>query len=124
MGTSRTDTARQASYDRPVKATLHVHLDNGEQWPVTPADLEHFGLVDSLEAYMRFEDALSKVLHDAGLIGRDLTDAQLNPVRYLVETAIRNPHLLNHREHGGWSSVADLERALQHAVAVQAEPSR
>jgi hypothetical protein len=113
MSTTQSDTARGASYDRPVKATLHVHLDNGEQWPVTKADLERFGLVDSLDAYMRFDDVLSEVLRSAGLIGRDLTDAELNPVRYLVETAIRNPRLLGHSENNGWSSVADLERALQ-----------
>lgn len=117
MTTTRNDTAREASYDRPVPATLHVHLDNGEQWPVTAAELQRFGLVNSLDAYMRFDDALSKVLRDAGLIGPDVTDAQLNPIRYLVETAIHNPHLpLSHPEHDGWSSVADLERLLQQRL--------
>ena len=103
----------EATYDRPVKATLHVHLDNGETFQATAADLAKFGLVDSLDAYMRFDEALGKALRSAGLIGGDITDAALNPVRYLVETAIRNPELLDHPEHNGWRSVAAIERVLQ-----------
>lgn len=102
-----------ATYDRPIKATLHVHLDNGESWEATPEDLERFRLVNRHNAYITFDDALSKALRDPGLIGRDVTDAQLNPVRYLVETAIVHPDLLDHPDHEGWRDVAELERRLQ-----------
>lgn len=103
---------REVNYDRPVKATLHVHLDNGDTWEATAADLERFNLVDRHAAYMQFDDALRNILRGAGLIERDITDAALNPLRYLVETAISHPDLLDHPDHDGWSSVADLERAL------------
>jgi hypothetical protein len=102
-----------SEYQRPVKATLHVHLENGEQWEVGPDDLAKFNLVDRHTAYMTFDDVLSHVLREAGLIGRDVTDARLNPLRYLVETAIAHPDLLDHPEHEGWREVAELERTLQ-----------
>lgn len=101
------------SYDRPVKASLHVHLENGETWEATPEDLERFGLTRKLDAYMRFNDALSRILRDHDLLSGDLTDAELNPVRYLAEIAIGHPDLLDHEEHESWRNVADLERRLQ-----------
>lgn len=104
----------ETTFNRPVRATLHVHLENGETWEATHEDLDQFNLVDRHEAYMVFNKALTKILRDARLIdGNDITDTQLNAVRYLVEIAITSPHLLWHAENEGWRSVADLERALQ-----------
>jgi hypothetical protein len=90
------------TYDRPVKATLHVHLENGESWPVT----RH-------SAYMTFDETLGELLMQAGLISNDITEARLNPVRYLVETTIAHPDLIDHPDHDGWASVVEIERALQ-----------
>lgn len=105
------------TYDRPVKATLLVRLENGEEWEATPEDLEKFHLVNRLDAYMTFNRALTKALTEQGLLGgdgpRDLTDTELNPVRYLGEISITMPHLLDHPEHEGWKMIADLERRLR-----------
>ena len=113
MGRPTVTLAPTASYERPVKARLVVRLENGEEHDATTDDLERFGLVASLDAYMRFDEALGLVLRRAGLVTGDITDARLNPVRYLVETALRHPHLLDHPENHGWAGVAAIERALQ-----------
>lgn len=105
-----------ATYERPVKATLHVHLDNGDSWPATEADLERFRLTDTLDAYIRFDRALDRALRVGGVLSGDLTNAELNPVRYLAEIAIGHPDLLDHPEHEEeWRAVAELERRLQQS---------
>lgn len=106
-----------SSYTRPVKATLHVHLENGESWEVTKTDLEKFDLVSRHEAYAAFEAALIDILTRGGLLdgSRDIVDTELNPVRYLVETAITSPDLLDHPEHVGWVDIVMIERALRAA---------
>lgn len=103
----------ETTFNRPVRATLHVHLENGETWVARPEDLDQFNLVYRHEAYAMFDNALTKILRDAGLVGGDVTDAQLNEVRYLVEIALTSPDLLWHAGHEGWRKVAELERALQ-----------
>lgn len=104
----------ETTFNRPVRATLHIHLENGETWKATPEDLDRFNLVNRYEAYMAFNGALCKILLDAGLLdSNDITDARLNAVRDLVETAIVSPDALWHAENEGWRSVAELERALQ-----------
>jgi hypothetical protein len=104
---------QKATYERPVVATLYVHLDNGETWEAMPEDLERFNMVYRHNAYMKFNDAYSKALRaKEGLVGRDITDAHLNPLRYLVETAVVHPDLLDHPEHEGWKDVTELERRL------------
>lgn len=105
----------ETTFNRPIRGTLHVHLENGEAWEAKPEDLDQFNLVDRHEAYMAFEYALGRILRDAGLLGPDdeITDARLNTVRYFVEIALTSPNLLWHSEHEGWRSVAELERALQ-----------
>jgi hypothetical protein len=105
----------KVSYDRPVEAKLYVHLDNGEQFEAGPEDLKRFRLVRDLDAYMVFETKLREVLSEAGLIERDTTEACLNPLRYLVETALCYPELLDHPEHEGWKAIAELEQVLQGA---------
>lgn len=77
------------TYDRPVKATLHVHLENGESWEVTPDDLEKFGLVTRSEAYARFARLLRKALPWR----HELPASPLNPLRYLAEVALVFPHI-------------------------------
>lgn len=108
------------AYDRPIEATLHVHLANGETWEAGPDDYARFDLAKRSAAYRIFEQAMIKALRAAGLIERDkhITDTQLNPLRYLVETAVVSPHLIDHRENEGWSAVAHIERLLrEHAQA-------
>lgn len=107
----------EASYDRPIKARLWVHLETGESWEATDVDLGQFRLIGVNDAYMRFDDALTEVLTEAGLIDGDLTDARLNPLRYLAETAICHPDLLKLSEHRRWSQVSDIERTLQDVAA-------
>ena len=114
---------RTVEYQRPVQARLMVHLDNDEDpWEATPEDFERFGLVDRHDAYMVFDDALTSILERAGMIedGRlntaRLNTARLNAVRYLVETAIVMPELLNHPDHEGWAHVAEIERRLQASL--------
>lgn len=104
------------TYDRPVGAALHVHLTNGETWEATDQDLVKFGLVNQLDAYMRFRDRLAGILRDAGLIDRamQLTGCELNPLRHLAELAIAMPDLLDHPDNTeSWQEVADLERRLR-----------
>lgn len=104
------------SYDRPVKASLHVHLENGETWEATDADLAKFSLVRSYEASTRFAKALRRALVAGGVLdeGADVTAAELNPVRYLVEVAICYPDMLYRPEHEDWTEVAAIERRLQN----------
>lgn len=105
------------TYERPVEATLHVHLANGENWPVTDADLAKFGLVRRLDAYVAFDERLRNVLYGAGLLPTgDVTDSELNPLRYLVETAVAHPDLLDHPEHDGWAAITTIERVLQRTA--------
>lgn len=79
------------TYDRPVEATLHVHLANGETWEATPEDLMRFGLTSKLDAYARVRDLLATALPWRA----DLTGSPLNAVRHLAETAIVYPDLID-----------------------------
>lgn len=113
MGKQKTYTTQ---YERPVTARLVVRLDNGEEWEATPDDLKQFNLTETSEAYSRFERALSALLTSAGLIRGDVTDAKLNIVRYLAETAIVFPELLELDKRGSeWGKVVEIERTLQEA---------
>lgn len=106
------------TYDRPTPATLHVKLKNGETWEATADDLEKFGYVKRLDAYITFSRHLAKVLFDAGLIERekDLTRTQLNPLRYIAELAICHPALLDHPENAETDAqIVAIERALRTA---------
>lgn len=101
-----------ASYERPVEAKLIVRLENGQEWDAGAADLEKFNLVDRHAAYWAWEQAYERALREhAGFTG-DITNAKLNAVRYLVETAVAMPGLLDHDDHRGWHSVAAIERFL------------
>ena len=105
-----------ASYERPIRGRLVVVLDNGEQWDATPADLEQFGAVKRLDAYLNFIRHLRNILHAAGLLDGDLTDTALNPIRYLVELAVMNPDLLTHPETAEHDAdVVAIERTLRAA---------
>ncbi|WP_173056951.1 hypothetical protein [Phytohabitans houttuyneae] len=106
------------TYDRPVEATLIVRLANGDEWKAREEDLAKFDLVRRLDAYAAFDDHLSKILHEAGLIQRELTEAQLNPLRYLVELAICHPDLLTHRDVAAVNAeVVEIERTLERLAA-------
>jgi hypothetical protein len=106
-----------ATYDQPVPAKLVVRLSNGQEWDATEADLHRFRLDSPHECYMRFDDALRKILDNAGLLGDrgDITTAALNAVRYLVETAVVYPDLLDHADHHGWVEVVAVEQAIRQA---------
>lgn len=102
------------TYDRPAAATLHVKLENGETWEATPEDLDKFGYVKRLDAYLLFDDHISEALRAASLIGKDITDARINPLRYIVELAICHPQLLTHPEVAETTArVVEIERHLQ-----------
>ena len=102
------------TYDRPVEATLQVKLADGSTWDATPEDLDRFGYVKRLDAYLAFDDHLSQVLKAAGLIRGDITEARLNPLRYIVELAICHPSLLAHREVADDNArIVEIERHLQ-----------
>lgn len=101
------------TYDRPVDAKLVVQLSNGERWDATEADLKRFGLAERSEMYAAFDVALRDALTSNGVPVSDITDVELNPLRYLVEVVICYPDLLTHADHDRWSDVADLERRLR-----------
>lgn len=102
------------TYDQPVEATLQVKLANGSAWEATEADLNRFGYVKRLDAYMTFQRHLTRVLLDAGLIRRELTEARLNPIRYIAELALNYPDLLDHPETRETDAeIVELERHLQ-----------
>jgi len=102
------------SYDRPIQASLHVHLENGEQWEAGPEDFAKFLLVNRFDAYRAFSRKLADLLREAGLIQRDVTEAQLNPLRYLVATALLAPDQLDQPDYASdWREVVDIERFLQ-----------
>lgn len=114
----------ETSYDRPVKAKLFVHLDNGEMFEAGPDDLAKFRLVDRLDAYMALQRKLSAVLAGAGLLDydnpvdgeyRELVDAELNPLRHLAEVVLVMPDLADNPDYDGWADVASLERRLRIA---------
>ena len=103
-----------ATFDRPVPATLHVHLANGEQFEASAEDLARFGLVPRREIYRRFQDHLLGVLQAADAQLDGLTATALNPLRYLVELAVSAPDLLTHPETAATDAdVVVIERALQ-----------
>lgn len=73
------------TYDRPVEASLHVHLANGETWEVTPNDLANFRLTDKFDAYSGWEKKVTHAIND------DITESPLNPLRYLLECILFYP---------------------------------
>ena len=102
------------TYDQPVEATLQVSLANGKTWTATAEDMAKFGYIDRLDAYMAFQKHLTAILSDAGLIQRDLTDAWVNPIRYIAELAICHPDLLAHRDVASVNArIVEIERHLQ-----------
>lgn len=102
------------SYDQPVEATLQVKLANGKSWDATPEDMKRFGYVSRCDAYMAFDDHLRELLYGAGLIDREVTDAWINPVRYVAEVAINYPELLAHRDMADVNArIVEIERHLQ-----------
>lgn len=102
------------SYQRPVKATLIVRLENGEEWPAEEKDLKEFGLERWGAVYHRFDTYMRTTLTKAGLIDGDITDAHLNSLRYLVEVAANYPDLLTHPEMEPYhQALVRVERSLQ-----------
>lgn len=99
------------TYNRPVDATLHVHLDNGETWEATAEDMKKFGLVKRLDVY----SLLDKKLRE-GLPLDDITDAEINPLRYLFEVVLMYPTHFDEfpdKMEELLASVREIERRLQ-----------
>lgn len=76
---------RPVTFDRPVKATLMVALENGETWEAGPEDLAQFGLADKHKLYARAHDMLCDGL---GVSDSNEFTAAAQAVRYLMECAI------------------------------------
>jgi hypothetical protein len=105
-----------ANYQVEVKGSLWVHLENGDSFEAGPDDFRKFRLVEKSAAYMAFHDHLYKIFNAAGLTDREkrITDARLNPIRYLVELAINYPELLDHPDNANiWTEVVAIERFLR-----------
>lgn len=102
------------AYDRPVSAELYVHLANGETFKATGDDLAKFGLVGKLDAYSAIRSRLWEAVADK-VPSDDLTAAQLNPVRYLIECALMYPtHFAEFPDEMRdlFAQVADIEQRL------------
>jgi len=83
--------ADDVTYDRPVKATLIVRLDNGDEWEAGPEDYPRFGLGVRLDLYVRTAQMLADGLGLGGF--DDLTDHPgPNLVRYIIECGICYRH--------------------------------
>lgn len=97
-----------ASFDRPTKATLMVHLENGEEWEASQADLKKFGFVRRLDTYHRAHDML---LEAFGLEDYD-DDSFVNDIRYVVECAVAYDHSPWADENGvPWPAEEDTSAA-------------
>lgn len=109
------------TYERPIKAKLIVRLANGEEWEAQDGDYAKFGLVKALHAYWEFSDRLLRALQDHGGIGDDeLTATALNPVRFLAETTLCHPDLLDHPEMAEtYAEIGQIELALRAAEAAR-----
>lgn len=105
------------TYDEPVEAELYVHLKTGRKWKATPEDLVKFDLDNRHETYWRFDRRLIQILAAAGLIERDVTEAHINPLRYLAEMATCMPNLLDHPEMAeNDAAIVAIERTLRRSV--------
>lgn len=108
------------TYDRPVKATLHVHLENSETWKAGPRDLAKFRLLSRDDAYRSVRQAWSKTLADHDLLDdahRDLVDTELNPMRALLECVLLYPS--DEEDTCDHQGVAELERRLRALRAAE-----
>jgi hypothetical protein len=58
------------------------------------------------------------LLLDAGLIRHELTEARINPLRYIAELALTYPDLLDHPETAETDAeIVEIERHLQATLA-------
>jgi len=81
-----------ASYDRPVTATLIVRTEHGEEWEASAEDLRKFGAVPADTVYHRFVDWVDQALATAG-VNMSVNESPLNPLRYALECAAYYDHL-------------------------------
>jgi len=106
---------RQVTYDQPMAAELQVRLASGKTWKASSEDLKKFGFVDALETYMFFVKRLTAVLEEADLLPTgDITDAELNPIRYLVEVALNYQNIIGDSDMAEtYEDIAEIERTLK-----------
>lgn len=104
------------TYDRPVNAKLFVHLDNGEKWEANPDDLQKWGFINGHDAYIRWERHIAGVLRAGGMMtdDDDMTDSELNPLRYITELILcYPPDFLSHADGEVNEAVVAIEKKLQ-----------
>lgn len=79
------------TYERPMRASLIVRLENGDEWEASAQDLDRFGYGRRLSIYTRTAQMLAEGL---GLSHFDeLTDhPRPNLVRYLIECGVMYRH--------------------------------
>jgi hypothetical protein len=108
------------TFERPVKATLVVRLENGDEWDATEEDLDRFGYGRKLGIYGDISDMLLEAMG----VENYPEDSVGQAVRYLVECAIMYDHSPWAREDGTpWDgedaeSVDRLKAAYKHLLFV------
>lgn len=113
-----------ATYSIPATGRLMVRIDGiPEDREATEADIEMMGFVPKGSVHSRFRSFLWDALAEEDVLRGDLTDNQLNPLRYLSELAEHLPdHLLQDRP-----VPADVEqlamdiRAIERALQLLAD---
>lgn len=109
---------KTVTFDRPIPATLHVHLENGDTFPASPDTMRHFGYVDKDEVFGLFYRGLIEIFRAADLFDdahHDLSDCEVNPLFYLATTAIQYPpEFFTHREMADThADIVTMEKALR-----------
>jgi hypothetical protein len=111
-------------YDRPVEASLYIHFAYGDDpQPATRDDLKRFRLRDTSETYQSVDVMYDRAMERFGLFNpdqyRDITDCEVNPLRYLTELAIFLPETLDDEDTQRYfSQVAAMEFFLRFRTEI------
>lgn len=107
----------EITYERPVRATLHVHLDNGEIFPATTEELKKFRYIHQDETFSNGYQRLITLFKEAQLFDdsyRDVSDLEINPLFSFFTYVIQHPNLLDHWENEQmFVSMVNMERCLR-----------
>jgi hypothetical protein len=77
---TKTDPGFTVAVQRPVKASLYVKTEHGEEWLATEEDLDRFRLVQRSVAYAHLISSLESA-------GMDPSDRH-SSLRYLIERSV------------------------------------
>jgi hypothetical protein len=107
----------EPTYDRPVPATMIVHLANGEEFEAKAEDFAKFGYVDRntvLADWRAFvEDSIASDLLSE--------DSVLNPFWLVLHQTLNNPGSLSDGSMGNTKAdVQDLDRIIRQHKAAEA----